>query len=218
MEGHMLRAGENIAAGPGNGQDKSGARGPHGPKDTVARPGGDTDGTGKTNTLRTGLDQKGPRSTSASVPITFDHRSQSFMTEHQVSEGRNMRTVTEPVGSFLARSGGSFGGENGAAAGPRGGPGYNPTNGGSPGARGDGLINGRNGPRGGGGFDAAGGGPRGGGNSGGGGSLGGGSPRAVGGGGSSPAGGGGGGGSFGGGGSRGGGGGGSAPAPSPSPK
>jgi hypothetical protein len=49
---------------------------------------------------------------SARIPITFDHRSQSFMMSHQVEQGSNVRTVSEPVGSFLARSGGSFGGRD----------------------------------------------------------------------------------------------------------
>jgi hypothetical protein len=48
--------------------------------------------------------------TSAGIPITFDHRSQNFMISRQIEHGSNVRTVSEPVGSFLARSGGSFGG------------------------------------------------------------------------------------------------------------
>ena len=222
MEGHMIRAGETIRTGPGDGHDRSGARGP---KDATAHPGGDKGGTGNPNTLRSGLEQKGDHATTGSVPIVFDHHSQSFMAEHQVVHGGNMRVVTEPVGTFLERSGGSFGGQQGAAAGLRG-PGFNPTSGGSPGFRGGGVLNGGNDPRGnggGGGFNGAGigdgprggggfnpgGGNSGGGNSGGGGSMGGGSPQPVGGGGN--------GGSFGGGGFSPHGGG-SAPAPAPSPK
>jgi hypothetical protein len=164
MEGHMIRAGETIAGGPGNGRDNSGARGPHGPKDAITHPGQDKGGPGNGNTPRSGqltagLEQKGDRATTASVPIVFDHRSQSFMTEHEVVHGDNMRTVTEPVGSFLARSGGSFGGQQGEVAGPHGGPGFNPTSGGTPGYRGGGALNGGNDPRGysgGGGYNGAG--------------------------------------------------------------
>ena len=47
------------------------------------------------------------------IPIVFDHRSQSFMMSRQVVQGSNLRTISEPVGSFLARSGTSFGGNNG---------------------------------------------------------------------------------------------------------
>ena len=207
MEGHMIRGSETIVDGDRRGRNNSGARGPA------------NAGNPRSGQLTAGLEQKGDRATTASVPIVFDHRSQSFMAEHQVVHGSNMRVVTEPVGSFLERSSGPFGGQHLEETGPRGGPRFNPTNGGTPGYRGGAALNGGNDPRGygGGGFDGVpgGGGPRGGGgfnpgsgNSGGGNSGGGGgSPQPVGG---------GGGGSFGGGGFSPHGGG-SAPAPAPAP-
>lgn len=67
----------------------------------------------------------GDRSThpfAATAPILFDHRSQSFLMSHQVHEGSNTRTVTEPVGSYLAHDGvAGFGGPGAFHnAGPRG--------------------------------------------------------------------------------------------------
>ncbi len=78
-----------------------------------------------------GLQAGNPRT----VSITFDHNSRSFMVARQVGEGRSIKTVNEPVGSFLVRSGvGGFGG-------PRGG--YQSVA--EPGGRGDmGAFNGGN--------------------------------------------------------------------------
>jgi hypothetical protein len=174
---------------------------------------------------------KGLPGNTHSIPISFDHGSQSFMVARPVG-GSSMRTVREPVNSYLVRSGvGSFGGPIGYR--PNGGAGMNGNGrafaGGSPGEfRGSGAFNGGAdaGQRGGGDMNGNfGGGPRmagsapnggaypGGGNSGGGG-------PAIGGGGGGPSGGaggfggGGGGGHMGGGGSPGGAGGGVHPGPS----
>jgi hypothetical protein len=147
--------------------------------------------------------QKSPiQGNARSVPISFDHESRSFMVARPVG-GSNTRTVNEPVGSFLARSGtGGFGGPVG----------YHP--GVEAGGRGNmGALNGGSGGQFHGGAVFNGGGQRGGGEMGGNGNFGGGarsasaSPSSGGGnmgGGAAPS---GGGGSFGGGGHSGGGGG-----------
>lgn len=81
-----------------------------------ATPGGNKPGAARISTsnpasLRAGIDNKG--GPAAGIPILFDHRSQSFMISHQVVEGGSIRTVNEPVGSYLARSGAPFGGHEG---------------------------------------------------------------------------------------------------------
>jgi len=168
-----------------------------------------------------------------SVPISFDHGSQSFMVAHPVG-GSSTKTVSEPVGSFLVRSGvGGFGGPTTyrppEGAGMRGND--RAVGGASPGEfRGGAVFNGGAGQRGGGEMNGGfGGGPRmagsspNGGGYGGGGNMGGGNMGSGG----APSGGGGGGGGHVGGGNMGGGnmgggnmgggrGGGSAPAPAPS--
>lgn len=99
------------------------------------------------------------------VAISFDHESQSFMVARQVREGNSLRTVSEPVGSFLVRSGvGGFGGpgsvRQGMGAGSRGNEGA---------FNGGGSFNGGRGGefRGGAVFNGGGGAPAGGGNNGG---------------------------------------------------
>ena len=166
-----------------------------------------------------------------SVAISFDHGSQSFMVSRPAG-GSSTRTVNEPVGNFLVRSGvGGFGGPTAfhpsGAAGMNGGE--RAMGAGRAGEfRGGAVFNGGAQRGGGGDMNAGfGGGPRtaasspnGGGYNPGGGNMGGGN---MGGGGGAPSGGGGGGGGFGGGGGNmgggnmgGGRGGGSAPAPAPS--
>jgi hypothetical protein len=97
-----------------------------------------------------------------SVPISFDHGSRSFMVARPAG-GNSTRTVNEPVGSFLVRSGtGGFGGPVG----------YHP--GGEAGGRGNmGAFNGGGGGQFHGGSVFNGGGQRGGGNMGGNGNFGG---------------------------------------------
>lgn len=170
-------------------------------------------------------------SNARSVAISYDHGSQSFMVARPVG-GTSTRTVTEPVGSFLVRSGvGGFGGpmgyHPGVGSGMHGNEG--PIAHGNPGEfRGGAVFNGGAGQRGGGemgggnfggargmGGASNGGGGYSGGNMGGGSMGGGGGAPSGGGGGFGGGGGGMGGGSMGGGGGHAGGGG-SAPAPAPS--
>ena len=148
MEAHMIRAGQQVAGPsttPGGNQARGGQIG-------AARP-----GTVRAGALAPGIDNKG--GPGAGIPIIFDHRSQSFMMSRQVIQGSNIRTVNEPVGSYLARTGVAFGGHQGfenEPGGARNGGGFNGGNAGSTGFRGGGLAGG--GPRGepGGGYSAAG--------------------------------------------------------------
>jgi len=93
-----------------------------------------------------------------SIPLNFDHKSQSFRTARQITQGNRTVTVVAPVsnrsGSLQPVGGGFNGGGN------RGGGGYNGTSGG--GNRGGGSS-GSGGYRGGGGSSSSGGGSRGGG-------------------------------------------------------
>lgn len=102
-----------------------------------------------------GIDHASP----TSIPITFDHRSQNFMMSHPVGGGS--KTVTEPVGSYIARSGGSFGGNQGNPRSADAFGGRNGLGGGDSGNRG-GFMGGDN-PRA--GFNGGGGGFNGGGSS-----------------------------------------------------
>jgi hypothetical protein len=91
-------------------------------------------GTVSSGALRAGIENKGGPATG--IPIVFDHASQSFMMSRQVVQGSSIRTVSEPVGSYLARSGVAFGGPQGFqndAGGNRTGGGFNGAN---PGATG----------------------------------------------------------------------------------
>ncbi len=186
MEAHTMRAGLEKTGIDKAGLTKSAAPAAHEIRDAIAKPGVLKDEAGKTGALRAS-------GAGAGIPIVFDHHSQSFMMSHDVVEGRNIRTVSEPVGSYLARSGAGFGGPvgfQGAAGGYRGAGGAGVSNGGSAGFHGGGVING-GGPRGGGGGGFQGGtasrgGGGGGGSSGGGGFQGGGASHGGGGGGASP--------------------------------
>lgn len=95
-----------------------------------------------------------------SVAISFDHSSQSFMVARPVG-GNSVKTVNEPVGSFLARSGvGGFGGPIGLRTGVGAAGGQSAFNGGRNGEfRGGAVFNG-GAPRGGGEYSGFGGAPR----------------------------------------------------------
>ena len=149
MEAHMIRPGLQTAGPAGDG-NKAGGLKAGGPRAGVVGA-GDRSGTLRAGALRSGIDNKG--GPGAGIPIVFDHRSQSFMMSRQVIQGNNVRTVTEPVGSYLARSGGAdFGGRQSFQGGPgeyRGPGGVDAGNGASPGFRGGGVFNGGNSSRGG---------------------------------------------------------------------
>jgi hypothetical protein len=128
MEAHMIRPGPQ-SAGPAN------LGGNHtGPVRSVPASSG---------ALQAGIDHKSGPGTS--IPIVFDHRSQSFMMSRRVVQGSNIRTVNEPVGSYLARSGVAFGGRQGFpsdSGGYRNSGGVSGANSGSTGFHGGGLAGG----------------------------------------------------------------------------
>ena len=135
MEAHMMRPDLQKAGPAGTGE--------------ISKAGGV-----KAGALRAGIDNKSVGGPGAGIPIVFDHRSQSFMMSRQVVQGSNIRTVTESVGSYLARSGVDFGGREGFQAGggsSRAGGGSSAGNGSSTGFRGGGALNGGGGSRSGGG-------------------------------------------------------------------
>ena len=128
MEAHMLQPGLDKLGIGKEGPAHSGTLNAGAP--------GSKSGEPKTSGLRTGAP-------GAAMPIVFDHRSQSFMMSHEVVQGGNIRTVNEPVGSYIERSGGTFGGRAGFQ-GEAGFRGTGPVGGGNSGAgfRGSGMING----------------------------------------------------------------------------
>jgi hypothetical protein len=119
---------------------------------------------------------KGANIHAAGIPISFDHKSQSFMMTRQVMQGNRSVAVTAPVtnygGNLQARGGGYSGGGGHAGGGynggghPSGGGGYS---GGGHSGGGGGYSGGGGGHAGGGGGSSGGGGGGGGGHSGGGG-------------------------------------------------
>jgi hypothetical protein len=157
MEAHMLQPGlDKLAVG------KEGAA--HAGTLSAGAPGSKS-GEPRASGLRAGTPGStlGTKTTpGVGIPIIFDHHSQSFMMSHEVIQGGNVKTVNEPVGSYIARSGGTFGGRAGFQGEAGFGGAVGGGNSGSTASRGSGMING-GGSRGGSGGSYSGGASRGGG-------------------------------------------------------